>query len=68
MKIFHGLKTEIFSSNIEPFLLLGFDFCYSYNSSDSDETINNAGFILFSYPNIIKSSHLIFLSKKILVL
>ena len=52
MKIFHGFKTAIFSSNIEPFLSLGFDFCYSNNSIDSDETISNAGLIIFSYPNI----------------
>jgi len=52
MKVFHGLKTAIFNFRIQPYLSLGFDFCYSNNSSNGDEMISNAGFILFSYPNV----------------
>ena len=46
MIIFHGFKTAIFNPLIEPYLSLGLDFCYL------DDTNSNAGFILFSYPNI----------------
>ena len=48
MKVFHGFKTAIFSPSKGRYLSLGFDFSYSNNSS----TISNAGFIIFSYPNI----------------
>ena len=52
MKIFHEIKTAIFSSSVEPYLSLGFDFCYSNNSINLDDMASNAGFIIFSYPNI----------------
>jgi hypothetical protein len=52
MKLFHGFKTAIFSPINRKFLSLAFDFCYLDNSSNLDEMISNAGFIIFSYPNI----------------
>ena len=52
MKIFHGFKTDILNPAKERYLSLGFDFCYLDNSSNLDEAISNAGFIVFSYPNI----------------
>ena len=52
MKVFHGLKTAILNPSNEKYLSLGFDFNYLDNSSNGDEMISNAGFILFSYPNI----------------
>jgi len=52
MKIFHGFKTEILNPVRDRYLSLGFDFCYLDNSSNLDEAISNAGFIVFSYPNI----------------
>ena len=52
MKVFHGLKTAILSPSIGKYLSLGFDFNYLDNSSNGDDKISNAGFILFSYPNI----------------
>ena len=52
MKVFHGLKTAILSPVKEKFLSLGFDFCYLDNSSNGGEMVSNAGFFVFSYPNI----------------
>jgi len=52
MKIFHVLKTTILSPSVDKYLSLAFDFSYSNSSSNQDELISNAGFIIFSYPNI----------------
>ena len=52
MKIFHGFKIEILNPSKERYLSLGFDFCYLNNCPNLDEVISNAGFIIFSYPNI----------------
>ena len=48
MKILNGLKSVILKSE---FLTIAFDFCYNDLCQNSDDDINNAGLIFFSYLN-----------------
>ena len=63
MKILNQLKAIYFKIklNFPSFLTLGIDFCFNEDCENSNNTINNAGLIMLSFPNVITNNKLDFI-------
>ena len=64
IKILNGLKAKnlnLYRKFFIPFLTLGLDFCFNEECENPNNDVNNAGLIIFSFPNFTIDNNLDFI-------